>query len=221
MTSGIRIPEPGRQAIHAIAEVDGATFEQLVRVLQGITLPITPDQLVQAVVTSATGLPESEREGIGRIVVSLAALRESRDVPPDDVANEVVRARSSGVPDEKRELFVERLTALLNNESVKLAAKVLDVLTEFERSLHDARIITDLRPIFTGKLEDLPSAVAVTHTLRVRYHQNDELQEFFVTLNSSNLASLREILDRAELKANTLTKLPERTGFPYLESDLE
>jgi hypothetical protein len=44
--------------------------------------------------------------------------------------------------------FAERLSTLLNLECLLLAARAMDIGTEHDRVFHDARIFTDVRPVF-------------------------------------------------------------------------
>ena len=77
--------------------------------------------------------------------------------------------------------------------------------TEDERVFCQARILTDLRPVFGQVIEDGPKAMVVVHLLKLTFHKGSEKhQEFFVSLDGDDLKTLRGLIDRAEAKAKTL-----------------
>jgi len=85
--------------------------------------------------------------------------------------------------------------------------RALDLMTEFDKSFHEARILTDLRPLF-GEPSDIQGAVIV-HTLRVEYHERGSVKSFFVTLGSDELRELEAVVDRAISKHDALRTFAE------------
>ncbi len=103
------------------------------------------------------------------------------------------------------------------DRTIGVIAKGFGVVSEFERLFESARVVTDLRPVFGEKVTDRPAAFAVVHELRIKYYSAEGSKEFFVSLDSSNIKNLREAMDRASQKEETLKVLiPE--DIPYLEA---
>jgi hypothetical protein len=59
------------------------------------------------------------------------------------------------------------MVALALDDTVGTAAKAGPVLTEHERIFEDARILTDVRPIFHPDLSEKPNAAVIVHMLRL------------------------------------------------------
>jgi len=107
---------------------------------------------------------------------------------------------------------------LLSYESsLGTTSKALDVMTEHERILCGARVITDVRSVFADPAEK-PTAAVIVHMLKISYHQNREHKDFYVALDSSDVRKLKEILQRAELKAKSLSAVLAGTGISILDA---
>ena len=91
---------------------------------------------------------------------------------------------------------------------------------DHENSFCDAKILTDLRPVFGASAEVQPEGIVVTHTLKLEYHDDRGAhRKFYVALNQDDLETLRNVLERADKKANSLQALsefiPENHLFPF------
>ena len=142
---------------------------------------------------------------------------------PLDFAEEICKAIEESksdvlkIPAGRREDLRQRLAKLLGYEnSLGVTSKALDVMTEHERILCGARIVTDIRPVF-GRPTDKPTAAVIVHNLKISYHQDDEHREFYVALDTEDVVRLRTLLERAEMKAQSLEALLQRAATPYLK----
>lgn len=105
-------------------------------------------------------------------------------------------------------IFLERL---LLAPGIRGLAKAADVATEHERVLHTSRILTDIRPVFDVDVDE-PSGAVVTHTLRIEYFDAGALQAIEFSLNQTDLAQLREAVDREDRKGAAVERLLGRAG---------
>jgi len=102
--------------------------------------------------------------------------------------------------------FRKRLEKLFNIEALSLSAKAVLLTLEYERRYHEARILTDARPVFGTNPAQPPKAVILTHNLRLAYHDNsNEIREFYIALDSIDLSEFIEVLTRAQEKEQTLS----------------
>ena len=135
-----------------------------------------------------------------------------RDAPIEEFADEVCDAMEALSSDERlphaeREAFRHNLLTLLSADIFSLLTKVHDLATEDERTFCHARIITDLRPVFGLDPDDGPKAMLVVHMLKLTYHQGTkEHKHFHVSLDSADLKAMKQLIQRAELKAKTLKR---------------
>jgi hypothetical protein len=91
-------------------------------------------------------------------------------------------------------------------------------MIEQPRFMRRARILTDIRPVF-GATDDPPIAAVVVHTLRLSFFEDNESKEFFISLDAEDLRTLRDQLDRASSKAESLKEVIDKTGIDYVDTE--
>lgn len=74
-----------------------------------------------------------------------------------------------------------------------------------EKVLREARIITDVRPVFQGESDDISRAVVI-HKLQIDYSTAGERRRFEVALDAGDVTSLKKACQRAETKASAVRK---------------
>jgi len=80
----------------------------------------------------------------------------------------------------------------------------------------DAKILSDIRPVFGDDLSEGPISAVITHTLKLAYHEGGEHKEFFIVMDQQDLITLFEVIDRAHEKEQALTGLLQKSGIPRL-----
>src|SRR5262249_11812011 len=111
------------------------------------------------------------------------------------------------------------LTKILEcEESIGITAKALSVMLDHARVFGNARILTDFRPVFRSNPNKPPAAAVIVHTLKIEYREDHEMKEFFVALDSLDIARLEELIKRAKLKEVALNKSLSSSKIPVLET---
>jgi hypothetical protein len=100
-----------------------------------------------------------------------------------------------------------------------VAVKAKELQMEAERTFCDARVITDLRPVFGGNVAESPTSMVIVHTLKVGYHGTNSARhrELFMSLDADDIAKLKKVLDRAEEKTKTLKSKLDAAGIRSLD----
>lgn len=157
-------------------------------------------------------------------VVSLYAAMDTSDLSIEVFVEEISRAMSESKQTElnfdstaDRLRFKDRLTTLLKLDAFGIASKAISLKTECDHSFCSGRILTDARPVYGLDVSTAPHAALILHTLRLAYHQVNDLKEFYITLDDSDLKELRHLLDRAETKSKNLTAALKTAGIVVLE----
>lgn len=221
MANKLNIPERYRAGVAMIRELDTESVQEIRRALDSVLAQRTIDEgpasgrnIEESVTSAVTTVPKMSKSDIRKIVealISLYGVKSSREFPLEEFVEEISDALESldlsGVkrPASDRKKFEENLTSLLSAEMFAIVAKVADLRTDDERVFCHARILTDLRPVFGPSVEDGPQAMVVVHLLKLGFHTAGEQHpEFFVSLDSDDLKTLRNLIDRAEAKARSL-----------------
>ena len=218
----LTIPDRNRAGVAKIRRLDDRTIQEIRNALDlrrgagsqkngnGLEVPTDPNSVALSAVRSIASVNVAEFAQIAESLAGLYMARSMQDMSPDDFLEQVCDAMEA-IPDEalrlphsERESFKEKIRILLSSDAFAIVAKAYDLATE-ERTFCSSRILTDLRPVFGARVEDGPQAMVVLHTLRLTYHEaHKKHEEFFVILDADDLKQLRNQIDRAERKAETL-----------------
>jgi hypothetical protein len=117
-----------------------------------------------------------------------------------------------------RETLRSRIRALIQLDSVRITARSSDVMFGNSHVFRTARIFTDVRPVFRDNADGIPEigGAVIVHLLRIDYWENEATRAFYVALDTSDVDSMRRVLDRAQQKADSMASLLERAGVEYL-----
>jgi hypothetical protein len=222
MPAKLNIPERYRAGVSKIRRLDDRTVQEIKKALDqagnesasknsaGVEASRDPDDIAIAAMRSVASVNTAEFAQIAESLAGLYTARSMRDVPTEEFLDSVCDAMEALPQDElrlphaEREQFKNKLRPLLSSEFFSIVAKAYDLVTE-ERTFCSARILTDLRPVFSARVEDGPQAMVVMHTLKLVYHEGSRRhEEFFVALDAEDLRTLRKVVDRAEAKAEAL-----------------
>jgi hypothetical protein len=117
-------------------------------------------------------------------------------------------------------LLDQRVSELADNDVVRLVAKAADIVSDNKTNFQDARIISEIRPVFSDA-DEIPKAAVVVHNCKIVHYEDFASKEFYFTLETKDLVVLRAVVDRALKKAEQLEKMLSDFGVQYLKSELE
>ena len=120
------------------------------------------------------------------------------------------------------EQFSNRLARALSCEVIRLNSKAISLGAAHERIFVSAQILTDLRPLFDDSITDKPEpdAAVICHTLMLHFiGSTGTHDDFFVVLSDDDIETMRDALDRAIQKAESLRTLLHESGISYLSSE--
>ena len=162
--------------------------------------------------TAVPALRDAAPAEVERAFDALCSLYQGRmyfDVEPDTFVSDLegTLKQKPGWASTDWSQFRKRLEKLFNVEALSLSAKAVLLQLEYERRYHEARILTDARPVFGAEPSQPPKAAILTHNLRLAYHDNsNEIKEFYISLDSIDLEEFIQVLLRAQEKEHTLSK---------------
>lgn len=218
----LRIPPNVEKHLAELIAMSSKDRQQLIELIRAA--PPGQDRATLAGrIASATELDKKPAGGIVSMLMSL--YRAIEDTPIHEFAGEVCDAlRISGKVEAKEvdwSSFMQDLTALLScDKTFGVAAKALDIRQQNPHVYCNARILTDIRPVFTDDPAEGPNAAFVVHTLRISTHEEGDfstVKDFFLSLDADDLKELRRLIDRAVTKEAALKSLIEDTKVAYLE----
>jgi hypothetical protein len=110
----------------------------------------------------------------------------------------------------------DRLATAFRAEGLRITAKARGVLYDTGKTFQNARVLTDLRPIFDEEAVEISGAVVI-HNLRIRYFEDSRMRDVYFSLEPAEVKSLLEVLQRALKKGTLLETSLTTTAISMLE----
>jgi len=216
----LQIPRRYIDPIAAISRLPDTTVEELIRAFESVPIERNPEKATALIVEMVQSIAIEELGSIVDAVYALYRVREFTSLSQRGFVFELVESIRSQCPDAITAGDVgrvrERFEQLLSIEHLGALSKAFRLQREGERLYCEAKILSDIRPIFEGDGSAKPENAVITHALKVNYHEGAELKEFFVVLDREDLNALRSVIDRAIVKDGTLRKFLEEGGVQDL-----
>ena len=214
----------------AIPAEDQRTFAGILK-LPGDALQVLEVALSQAVPTLERDALISQlrqKPGLGDIAdleslvgsfLSLAGTAYAGGMSVEEVIDFVVDQIDNDdvidLSDSERETLKAALARLAKTESIQIVAKTRQLLLANDRNFEKVKIITDLRPVFSG--DDLVIAgEGIIHQLAIQAQHNGRRETTFVALDSIDLASLHAEVTRALSKDKSIRQFAKISQTPIL-----
>jgi hypothetical protein len=211
------VPPRARAGLKKLIGLDSAAKDELLAALRAAKPAFDPDSLTAQLKARISSLNEEDLADVVETLTSLAYGRMRADMKVPDFVAAVVSLEELAIPENESDKVGRALEAYLITPSIAGTAKVTDVFTENERIFLSARIVTDLRPVFGDSAKEPPIGAAIVHLLKVSYHSALDDLDFYVAMDGGDLATLKDVIDRAEAKATTMKQLLEKAEVHYFE----
>ena len=146
---------------------------------------------------------------IAQTLSSLYAARNAMDLPVEVFIHDVINAARKQLDQgEPLPATAEAtLRALLSVNPLSMMAKARELHIDHEHIFCNARVISDMRPVFDANIEEAPTGFTVAHTLKIGYHHGDKHTSIYIAMDKQDIESMIETLQRAQQKSATLAKL--------------
>lgn len=218
------IPRQYQDGFVKIRDADDQTLRQLLSALDEASLVMNADTLAERLASGVEAVSHDDMSDILLSLLSVYALREEFDLSTSEAAGNVAQAMQDSsleklaLSDEDRDKFEERLVALLSSSRLDLVGKASALTLEQEHFMREARIVTDIRPVFGSNPASHPSGAIITHTLRLTYTDSDNRRrDFYIALDAVDVRDLQDSLKRAEKKAGSLKSMLDAAKVPLID----
>jgi hypothetical protein len=157
-----------------------------------------------------------QREALIRLVTNLSEFRRNAGISPER-AGQILRDSFEavrGLDTTTTGTVSTRLPHVLAlHPAVEKQAKAQSVATALGGSLVEAKLISDIRPVFDEDRQRVEGLIPVT-TMKVSVEFDYEVKVFEVRLTEAQVMALCEESGRAKQKLQTLKKLIVNQGYP-------
>ena len=104
------------------------------------------------------------------------------------------------VPNE--ELLNDFRNLLTNNKNASITTKILDVMTDNQKTFLSASINQDIRTAYDSSDNYLGSVLI--HNLKLKFNENDEQKEIYISLDNNDIEILISLLKKSHDRAGKL-----------------
>ena len=210
----LTVPRNRRETAEATAKLTDAQQATVLKALRYSAPAARPGVLREiAIPGPETDESRRQRDAI-EFITEVEAARLAIDVSVDQAAVDVSQADVYEASEPERQRLRAFLKAALPINSVRVTAKAWTLMVEEERNLHEARIVSDLRPIFGDDVDEGPAAWLIVHSLKLTVHEGRDLREIFVGIDAADLEDLANLLEREAKKTRALRESLAKTGVP-------
>lgn len=225
MVTPLRIPRQYEEGFVKLRDLSDESAQELSTALQQVPDTYNEASLSSAVATKVDTIAATDVEKMVPALLSLYVHRDRYELAISDVVQSIAQAMEESSSErikllsEDRAAFESRLANLLNVEQLNVTARAGLLSLENEHSLQEARVLTDVRPIFGPENpEAAPKGAVIVHTLKISYLGDNDVKNFFVALDTKDVRDLLEQLERADAKAESLKKMLKTAGVSYLDA---
>ena len=199
--ANINVPEQAIPAFNTLASLEQDVFGLMLSAFSNASPTLTPRQFHKSICKTIKGVQPKDIWDVPMAVLPLFDIKDEENISVKELAEEIGlslnEAKPKGFPIEKTDLIVARLKQLLNlNKTLAVVAKASDIMTDHEHLFCNAKILSDIRPIFTDTPESASSAVMI-HNLQIGFHDSatNKHREIYFALDTDEIQELKRFLN--------------------------
>jgi hypothetical protein len=197
------IPPDEREGLRRLAMLTNDQVTDLKAKLAASKLLLDRDEFTKSI-PAVEGVSQKDLRQIISSLIYVHSFPGSPEFPVSQFLSDI--SESTFEEEEDRQVaanLAKRLESLMAIDSLRLRAKVVDLQVDHQQSFQNARVFTDVRPVFDSTSPDKICGALVFHTLKIEYFDTESREAFFA-LDDRDVATLKNLLARAETKAKTI-----------------
>jgi hypothetical protein len=210
----LTIPKEYERGITVIKSLSDSDVGRILDVLKDKGPGAEPTDIVSEIRPTLPQLSDNDLKEFVDTLYSLYFLRASADVTVDQFVNDLAGAiRESSNKDiqtsDPQELghLRSKFRSLLTVRPLSLQSKANELQRDFANIFWNAKIFTDIRPVWDSDVKKPPAGTVITNTLKLEYHHTGGHGELYLYVNKDNIDTLLAVLKRAKNKMATLESL--------------
>lgn len=218
------IPIRYQSGFNILLKMNIDLFNELQSKLDSVKDAYTLNDLVSQVAQNDNSINQDDLKEIVTSIKSILTLIEKDDIKPEDIANDIFsliesdKAENIKYDNESKDDFIYKITSLIQNKCLGLTSKASEVLTANQNNFISAKIITDIRPIFSDDATQSPRVVSIVHDLKLHYEdsQCSEHKDIYISLDINEINILTDLLKRAVEKEKSIIDMLKDTSIRFV-----
>ena len=205
----LELPNEDAGSLKEIQAIPKGAIESLISFLEQSPPIADPVAMATSIASKLTDAEVGSLTRILETVYRLYYIREMAGVGPTKFLDDLMEGieKADTISQEEQARVRSLLDRILAIESLSIVAKAKRLQRDGERLYCKAKILSDIRPVFGRDPSQRPHGVVLAHTMKIAYHEGADHREFHVVLDSDDLVSLGEVIQRAQTKERTIRTL--------------
>jgi CRISPR/Cas system-associated endoribonuclease Cas2 len=108
----------------------------------------------------------------------------------------------------------QRLKRILSNQTLALKSKAIRLQSTHDKIFLGCEVVSDIRPVYSLNGSPKIEAAMSFHMLHLEFHHEGERSTFYCALDSKDIKTLRDVLDRAVKKESAIESLLQDAKLP-------
>lgn len=210
----LAIPTRYLPPIQKLVALPDNSVDELIQAIASTDITAKSKEMAARVADHIHGIKREDLDEIVDLIYSLYHVREYSELSKNRFVSELVEGvrehAKEPIAESKVPHLVERFQRLLQIGTLESITKAITLQRDGERLFCDAKILSDIRPVFGEDVAARPKAAVITHTLKLSYHEEGDHKTFFIVLDEVDLDDLSSVIERAKTKGETLSGLIEK-----------
>ena len=219
----LAIPKEYERGIALIKSLSDSAVNQILEVLRK-TGPATDPANTASALLPLLSQNSDDAEKFANLIDSLYFLRSHLDVSIDrflDILIEAVKESTNRdiqtIDTGELASLRSKFNSLLTVPPLSTRAKAHGLLSESANLFWDAKVISDIRPVWDGNVKEPPEGIVITQTLKLEYRHSGGTGELYLLVKKGDIENLISALKRAQDKMATLKSLPKSDWMKILD----
>lgn len=198
----LRIPEEHLEAFNAFFNLSskdkGLLYDSLSKYSGELMLRTLSEYLMEFI-----KIDNKKLKALAKVYLSLVNSNASFDGSIEDFINHVAVTLKEDYDRELNESELNDLNELLSSSGlISRRSKILDLMIENPRTFNDVRIFQDLKTAFDENGNILASAIV--HNLKITVTEGEDIKDYFIFMDNSDLESLSLEIEKAKQNKNRI-----------------
>jgi hypothetical protein len=220
----LAIPKENERGIAVIKLLSDSDANQIFEVFRKSIPPIKFTDTVSALQAIPLEYSKEDIDNLVDAIYWLYFLRSRADAPIEQFLADLLEAIKESDNKEIQTtdpadlaILESKFKSLLTIRPLSTLAKAHELRGDSASIFWDARMISDIRPVWDGDVKLPPEGVVITQTLKLEYADIEGSKELYLNMKDEDIELLISVLMRAQQKRSTLESLTKESWMKILD----
>jgi hypothetical protein len=214
------IPKRHLEGLNLLIGLPDSDASSLLKALESAKITSGSEEMASRIAEKVRSIPVESLRKITALLYGLYHVREFSALNPNDFLRELMDAvkehSDRKISNDEFPAIRQWLRSFMRIKTLENLSKAVVLQQRYERVFCEAKITSDMRPVFGDDIESTPVGAVISHILKISYHEEGKHRQFYVALDQFDLGELEKAVKRAKAKNDTLENVLDKSDIPRL-----